>query len=87
MPTDANMNAMPPNEMQDDSLRIPMTAATMPHPQLSRSPAMTSNDLRAELKRCFGFESFRPGQESIVADALAGRDVFAIMPTGGGKSL
>lgn len=64
-----------------------MTAATMPNPQLSRSPAMTSNDLRAELKRCFGFESFRPGQESIVADALAGRDVFAIMPTGGGKSL
>jgi len=39
------------------------------------------------LKRWFGFESFRPGQEAVVRDALAGRDLLAIMPTGGGKSL
>jgi ATP-dependent DNA helicase RecQ len=48
---------------------------------------MTGTDLLAQLKRCFGFDSFRPGQESIVRDALAGSDVLAIMPTGGGKSL
>ena len=39
------------------------------------------------LRRVFGFDRFRPGQAEIVAAILAGRDVLAIMPTGGGKSL
>jgi ATP-dependent DNA helicase RecQ len=39
------------------------------------------------LKKNFGYSAFRPLQEEIVRDALAGRDVFALMPTGGGKSL
>jgi ATP-dependent DNA helicase RecQ len=44
-------------------------------------------DLRGALKKHFGYDEFRPLQEEIVKDALAGRDVFALMPTGGGKSL
>src|SRR5881409_3853204 len=39
------------------------------------------------LKEHFGFDSFLPLQEEIIADSLAGRDVFALLPTGGGKSL
>ncbi len=39
------------------------------------------------LRTVFGFPAFRPNQESIVSHILAGRDVFAVMPTGGGKSL
>ena len=35
----------------------------------------------------FGFHSFRPHQQEIVEAVLSGRDVFALMPTGGGKSL
>ena len=46
-----------------------------------------SNDLDDALKRTFGFDAFRPGQEAIVRQILAGRDVLALMPTGGGKSL
>jgi ATP-dependent DNA helicase RecQ len=44
-------------------------------------------DLLTPLKKHFGYDAFRPLQEQIVRDALAGRDVFALMPTGGGKSL
>ena len=45
------------------------------------------DQLFAPLKQFFGFASFRPLQEDIIRDSLAGRDVFAVLPTGGGKSL
>jgi ATP-dependent DNA helicase RecQ len=52
---------------------------------LARSRAVP--DLLPTLKAAFGYDSFRPLQEEIITDALAGRDVFALLPTGGGKSL
>jgi ATP-dependent DNA helicase RecQ len=39
------------------------------------------------LKSVFGFQAFRPNQKPIIRNILEGRDVFAVMPTGGGKSL
>jgi len=47
----------------------------------------TSPDIATPLKAVFGFPAFRPNQEEIIRAVLAGRDVFAVMPTGGGKSL
>ena len=51
--------------------------------------SVSSQDVRLHraLKQYFGFDAFRPGQQAVVRDALEGRDVLAIMPTGGGKSL
>ncbi len=42
---------------------------------------------RKILKEVFGYDDFRPLQEEIIEDVAAGRDVLAVMPTGGGKSL
>ncbi|MCQ2749792.1 MAG: DEAD/DEAH box helicase [Clostridia bacterium] len=39
------------------------------------------------LKKYFGYESFRKGQEEIVLSILDGKDVLAVMPTGAGKSI
>jgi len=44
-------------------------------------------DVSAALRKVFGFREFRPNQEQIVRAILEKRDVFAVMPTGGGKSL
>ncbi len=44
-------------------------------------------DLLGTLKKHFGHDQFRPLQREIITDSLAGRDVFVLMPTGGGKSL
>ena len=46
-----------------------------------------SPDLAQLLKRTFGYGTFRPLQREIIEATLAGRDVFALLPTGGGKSL
>ena len=39
------------------------------------------------LKKYWGFDSFRPLQDGIVKDSLDSKDVVALLPTGGGKSL
>ncbi|MFZ2189429.1 MAG: RecQ family ATP-dependent DNA helicase [Candidatus Magasanikiibacteriota bacterium] len=43
--------------------------------------------LHKHLEKHFNFSTFRPGQEEIIQAILAGQDVVALMPTGGGKSI
>lgn len=50
-----------------------------PHPLL--------DEARAVLRRHWGHAGFRPGQQEAIEAVLAGRDVLAILPTGGGKSV
>jgi len=44
-------------------------------------------DKQTILREYFGYDAFRDGQAQLIDAVLAGRDVFGIMPTGGGKSL
>ncbi len=45
------------------------------------------DELLLTLKTTFGYGAFRPLQREIIEASLAGRDVFALLPTGGGKSM
>ena len=46
-----------------------------------------NHSLQTALKEHFGFDSFKGNQEAIMSSLLEGKDVFVLMPTGGGKSL
>ena len=39
------------------------------------------------LSQYWGYDAFRRGQEEIIQDVIAGKDVLAMLPTGGGKSI
>ena len=45
------------------------------------------NEAQILLKKHFGYENFRPGQEKIISHILNGEDCLGIMPTGAGKSI
>ncbi|NIP56880.1 MAG: DEAD/DEAH box helicase, partial [Gemmatimonadetes bacterium] len=51
-----------------------MSGAPPPHP-------------RRVLTEVFGYDAFRPGQETVIRAVLAGHDCIGVMPTGAGKSL
>src|SRR5699024_10128856 len=52
-----------------------------------RMRTIQTKSLQNELYTYFGKHSFLPGQQAIIEDVLAGRDVLGILPTGSGKSL
>ena len=62
--------------------QLPLNGAAGP-----RRERFTPEMIRAALKAIFGFDTFRPGQEEIIAAVVAGRDCIGVMPTGAGKSL
>lgn len=47
---------------------------------------LPANDLQSALER-FGLTAFRPGQQEVISQIVAGHDCLCVMPTGGGKSL
>ena len=66
------------------------TGNVLSTPRTARSLIITEETMETPhsiLKKFFGYDSFRPGQEQIVQRLLAGQDVLAVMPTGAGKSI
>jgi len=66
---------------------INLPLSTCPAAPYSPRVSLQRDQLFAPLKQYFGFALFRPLQEEIIRDSLASKDVFAVLPTGGGKSL
>lgn len=54
---------------------------------LKKNLRTDQSKLKKNLRRTFGLQSLRPGQEQVIQNVLDGRDTLVIMPTGGGKSL
>jgi len=75
-------------EFELDSIPVSCRMTSQGSDVNARNPeTLDRSTLLHALRQHFGFDSFRPLQEAIIGDALAGRDVFALLPTGGGKSL
>ena len=64
-----------------------MPSANHIHQPSSNTSDHITKDPIVESRHKFGHRSFRPGQQDVITNAIAGRDVFVLMPTGGGKSL
>jgi len=61
--------------------------AAMPADSLSAAAPPSLAEARATLERVWGHADFRGRQAEVVGEVLAGRDVLAVLPTGGGKSV
>src|SRR3982750_3720107 len=52
-----------------------------------RATHATTKQLNRVMRRVFGVDELRPGQDEVIQSVLSGRDTVAVMPTGSGKSL
>lgn len=66
---------------------LPSSASPPAPPASPHDSSAVSDTPKSILKSVFGFETFRPGQEGIINQLMAGKNVLAVMPTGAGKSL
>jgi ATP-dependent DNA helicase RecQ len=64
-----------------------MTASLSANARESDTSGKPNPDFTETLRRYWGYDTFRPGQEAVVRSIAAGRDACVVMPTGGGKSL
>ena len=85
-----------PSPSASPLLRTPSSTSSTPSTTSTKSPPVpfpgprtptAPANLRHLLKTAFGFDDFRPYQETVCRAATEGRDLLLVMPTGAGKSL
>ncbi len=70
-----------------ESTRAVATNVPAGYPEERPDEKLLDDELLSALRRYFGYTSFRKGQREIIEAILAGQNVFAVFPTGHGKSL
>ncbi len=83
----ANPNGNPNGSPNGNPNGNPAQGGAPGQPGQHRPPHVPVDPIFRRLRRQFNLQNFRPGQEQVIRDLIAGRDVLAIMPTGAGKSL
>lgn len=78
------MSLPQPSGQQPTDLAAPPSVAPIDTPIVTRS---REEDMTKTLQDIFMFTHFRPNQREVIEAALDGKDVFILLPTGGGKSL
>ena len=73
--------------LKEISQDLQLKARTQQLPLRAPAPTIPTEAAHEVLRKTFGYDSFRAGQEEIIRAVLAGRDCVGIMPTGAGKSL
>ena len=78
-----------PSEEKKPGVAPRKTATATPRTKSPAKGATSKGDMNVTeaLKKHFGFDSFKGDQKAIIETLLSGKDVFVLMPTGGGKSL
>ena len=78
-----------PSEERKPGVAPRKTATATPRTKSPAKGATSKGDMNVTeaLKTHFGFDSFKGDQKAIIETLLSGKDVFVLMPTGGGKSL
>ena len=78
-----------PSEERKPGVAPRRTATATPRTKSPAKGATSKGDMNVTeaLKKHFGFDSFKGDQKAIIETLLSGKDVFVLMPTGGGKSL
>ena len=78
-----------PSEERKPGVAPRKTATATPRTKSPAKGATSKGDMNVTeaLKKHFGFDSFKGDQKAIIETLLSGKDVFVLVPTGGGKSL
>lgn len=83
----ANSNILPKSPTPGPSRQVHNREAVQTAPEQSKTKYPWSSCVEKALSQVFDLDSFRTNQEDAINATLSGKDVFVLMPTGGGKSM